>query len=65
MGLPGKELGSILGRLQNEFAASYARLHKHRRECTLCECVGKARTGVDVSECLVSGSGQMALNINQ
>lgn len=37
MGLRGKELNRELLRLQSEFARSYAQLHKHSRECLVCQ----------------------------
>lgn len=37
LGLRGKELSGELFRLQGEFARSYALLHKHSRECPLCQ----------------------------
>jgi hypothetical protein len=35
-GFRGEEFSGELMRLQSEFASSYARLHKHSRDCLLC-----------------------------
>lgn len=43
MGLHGNEMADELFRLQTDFASAYVLLLKHRRECSLCSCIGRIR----------------------
>jgi hypothetical protein len=58
LGLRGKELNGELLRLQGEFARSYAQLHKHSRECLMCQMGEKLMS----HSCVRGGVSALARN---